>query len=81
MKVEVPSEVCEKGGEVTVKYICEIDKETVVETQKITVVGEGHKTPAVGKIENEVEATCEHGGSYDLVKRCERCEKELSKES
>ena len=81
VKVEVPSDVCEKGGEVTVKYICKIDKETVVETQKITVVGEGHKTPAVGKIENEVEATCEHGGSYDLVKRCERCEKELSKES
>lgn len=81
VKLDVPEEVCEKGGEITVKYICKIDKETVVETQKITVIAEGHKTPAVGKIENEVKATCQNPGSYDLVKRCERCGKELSKES
>lgn len=81
VELDVPEDVCERGGEVTVKYICKIDKKTVVETQKITVVGEGHKTPAVGKIENEVKATCQNPGSYDLVKRCERCGKELSKES
>lgn len=70
---------CEVGGTVTVSYICMLDKETVVKTQEVKVVGDVHKkTPAVR--ENYVAPTCDKAGTYDSVIKCEYCGKELSRE-
>lgn len=78
VKVEAPENVCEKGGVVKVNYLCVREENTVAETQEVTLIPGPHKetTPAV---ENKVVATCENAGSYDLVTRCEYCNKELSK--
>ena len=77
--LDVPAEVCEKGGEVTVNYICVLDKKTVVETQKFNVIASGHTKTDVPVKENTVAATCEHRGSFDNVTYCKRCNKELSR--
>ena len=70
---------CEVGGTVTVSYICMLDKETVVKTQEVEVVGDVHKkTPAVR--ENYVAPTCDKAGTYDSVIKCAYCGKELSRE-
>lgn len=81
VKLDVSADVCEKGGKVTVSYICILDKETVVEKQDINVIAEGHKIPQAGVVENEVKATCKVAGSFDSVKYCERCGKELERVS
>lgn len=78
VKVEAPENVCEKGGVVKVNYLCMREENTVAETQEVTVLPGPHKE-GVPAIENKVVATCEHGGSYDLVTRCVYCDKELSK--
>ena len=77
--LNVPADVCEKGGEVTVNYICVLDKKTVVETQKFNVIASGHNDTGVPVKENTVAATCEHRGSFDNVTYCKRCNKELSR--
>ncbi len=77
--VDVPAEVCEKGGVVTVNYICTIDKKTVVESQEYTVTASGHITTGKTVIENEVAATCEANGKYDSVLYCTRCGKEIQR--
>ena len=79
VKVSAPEAVCENGGEITISYICTKDKTTVVETQKCTVVAAGHKMPTVATIENRVASTCAAKGTYDEVKYCERCGKELER--
>ena len=78
VKLDVPENVCENGGEITVNYICTQDGETVVESAKYTVVVSGHKED-VPVVENKVAATCEKIGSYDEVTYCKRCNKELSR--
>lgn len=79
VKVSAPETVCENGGEITISYICTKDKTTVVETQKCTVVAAGHKMPTVATVENRVASTCAAKGTYDEVKYCERCGKELER--
>lgn len=79
VKINVPETVCEKGGEISIDYICTRDKKTVVETEKYTVVAPGHKA-ATPVVENRVEATCAAKGSYDSVTYCARCDKELKRE-
>lgn len=80
VKLELPANVCENGGEITINYICTKDKKTVVETAKYTVPASGHKE-SVPVVENKVEATCAAKGTYDEVTYCARCEKELAKVS
>ena len=79
VKVSAPETVCENGGEITISYICTKDKTTVVETQKCTVVAAGHKMPTVATVENRVASTCAAKGTYDEVKYCKRCGKELER--
>lgn len=80
VKLELPANVCENGGEITINYICTKDKKTVVETAKYTVPASGHKE-SVPVVENKVEATCAAKGTYDEVTYCARCEKELARVS
>ena len=78
VKINVPESVCENGGEISIQYICTTDKKTVVETEKYTVVAPGHKA-AVAVVENRVASTCAAKGTYDEVKYCKRCGKELER--
>ena len=79
VKLVLPADFCTKGGDVVVNFICTMDKETVTKTLEFKALAPGHKEPANGVVENKKDATCEHAGSYDSVKRCARCEEELSR--
>lgn len=73
-----PENNCEESGDVTVSFICVVDKTTVVETMTVRVIPTGHtRQPAVR--ENYVAPTCTSTGSYDAVVKCETCGKELER--
>lgn len=73
-----PENNCEEGGEVTVSFICVVDKETVVEEMVVEVIPTGH-TRQPAERENYVAPTCTETGSYDAVIRCATCGKELER--
>lgn len=73
-----PENNCEEGGEVTVSFICVVDKETVVEEMVVEVIPTGH-TRQPAERENYVAPTCTETGSYDAVIKCATCGKELER--
>lgn len=77
VQFDVPENVCENGGVVTVKYLCKSENK-VVETEDIKVSPEKHQ-PKEASVENIVKATCQNAGSYDVVTRCRLCDKEMTK--
>ena len=77
---QVSSEVtqdptCERDGEKVYTAVYEEHSSTKTETLSSL----GH-TEAAAVRENETEATCQHGGSYDLVVYCSVCGVQLSRE-
>lgn len=74
---------CEKAEEITVSYICKMDRKTVVSTETVTVVAEPHNPNTASELDQTtyVEPTCEKAGSIDSVIKCTVCGKEMSRET
>lgn len=79
VEFDVPENVCENGGVVTVKYLCKVENK-VVETADVKVLPEKHQT-GEATVENIIKATCQNAGSYDVVTRCKLCNKEIEKKT
>lgn len=79
VEFDVPENVCENGGVVTVKYLCKVENK-VVETTDVKVLPEKHQT-GEATVENIIKATCQNAGSYDVVTRCKLCNKEIEKKT
>ena len=70
-----PDSTCTTEG--TKTYTCTADGCGATYTEVVSA--KGH-TKGDAKVENEVKATCENGGSYDLVVRCKVCNAVISTE-
>lgn len=79
VEFDVPENVCENGGVVTVKYLCKVENK-VVETADVKVLPEKHQV-GEATVENIIKATCQNAGSYDVVTRCKLCNKEMEKKT
>lgn len=75
---DVPENVCELGGVVTVKYLCQ-RCDDVVKTTDVTVYPESHNKNGKTTVENEVKATCQEKGHKDLVTHCLYCNAEVDR--
>ena len=73
-----PENNCEEAGKVTVKFICVVDKKEVVKEMTVDVIASGH-TRQPAERENYVAPTCTATGSYDAVRYCKTCGKELER--
>lgn len=73
-----PENNCEEAGTVAVKFICVVDKTTVVEEMNVDVIASGH-TRDIPTRDNYVAPTCTSMGSYDAVVVCKTCGKELER--
>lgn len=72
---------CEKGGVVTIKYLCSVcGAETEDKAVEVKLPALEHKR-TITKTENEVKATCNEDGHYDAVTYCAFCDKELERKT
>ena len=73
-KIVPETATCDAAGTVSVEFYCQLCGAKAATVTGVNVGALGHKI--VSSKENVVEATCNKEGSYDLVKKCERCGKE-----
>lgn len=70
---------CDKAGTADVELYCQVCGKKAATISGVKVAELGHKF--VTKAENVKEATCTSSGSYEAVKKCERCGKEESRKT
>ena len=69
---------CNKGGTVTITYICDECGKEITDKSVTVNIGKFDHKAGTAKQENRVEATCTTNGSYDSVTRCKYCDTVLA---
>lgn len=77
VKIVPETATCDNAGTVAVEFTCMLcgEKAATISGVKVNALGHDEAT----RTENEKGATCEADGSYDVVKYCERCGKEIER--